>query len=478
MRKILFLSLLIILIFPLFLYAGIVKVKCSDEHQKKITVTVYNDNIALVKDLRAVELSKGMNLLTFEGVSEKIIPETAFLKGEGIDVLEQNFEFNLLTPNSLLKKYMGKEVTIVEESKSTGEKTFKKCKILSVNKGVVVKIGDHIETGIPGKILFPKLPDDLREKPALVMLLKSNRTESKKIGLTYLTKGISWKTDYVAEVNREKSTLNLKAWVTLNNRSGINYINAQINLLAGNINRVSDNFRYMNMERARFLTKAAVPARKNSSVKRQDFSEYHLYKLNRRTNIAKDQIKQVLLFGINNINFKKEYIIKGSSYYYKGRYNVIGKNIKPAVYYIIENKKKNNLGIPLPKGILRAYSRDAQGESQFIGEMKIPHAPENETVKFKIGDAFDVSAEKIETDFKKISFKREEKIYECAYVITVKNAKNRDVNVKILEPIPYDWNILSESFKHVKKTSNIAEWIIPVPAKGKTVLKYRVRIKF
>lgn len=445
------------------------------DDQQGVSVAIYNQNLALIKDRRTLTLPEGRNVLAFREVSAKIKPETALLGGTGLSVLEQNFEFDLLTPQALLQKYVGKEVTVVKSHPTTGEESREKGKVLSARNGVVLQMADHIETGVSGRLIFPDVPDTLRDRPTLTMLVQSATGQSQDVELSYLTTGLGWQADYVAELNPTDDAMDLSGWVTLTNQSGATYRNAVLQLIAGDVHQVQPE-RDGRAYRAKTM---AMAAEMDSSMAEEQMFEYHLYSLSRPTTIKDNQTKQVALLQAGQVPCRKEFLLQGNSHYYQSQYGELGKKIKIGVYVEVANSKDNNLGMPLPKGVVRVYKKDSKDRLQFVGEDRIDHTPENEIVRLKLGDAFDITANKKQTDFKKLSgFSRYNYVYESAYQIELKNGKKEPVIVKVMEPVPGDWEIMQESLLHVKAASNTAVWKVEVPALGKTVLTYRVRVKY
>ena len=449
--------------------------------QKEVAVTIYNENLALVKDKRTLALPKGENTLAFREVSARMRPETALLQSgasqqQDIVVIEQNFDFDLLTPQKLLEKYVGRNIGIVKTHPTTGEETEEEATVLSSNNGVVLRVGDRIETGVSGgRLIFPDVPDNLRDKPTLVMQLISKTDRPQDLELSYLTGGLSWRADYVAELNSDESKLNLLGWVTLTNISGTSYNNARLQLVAGDVHQVQPVFeKRLRGERTDMAYAVEAPRMAQESL-----FEYHLYTLERPTNILENQTKQVALLQAENIPSRKEYFLKGQNYYYRSRAGDLGSKIKVAVYLSYENSKEENLGMPLPKGIVRVYKQDSSGSVQFVGEDRIDHTPENETVRLKLGNAFDITADRKQTAFKKLAgFSSYNYVYESSYHIELKNGKDEDVVVRVVEPMPGDWDILSENLSHKKISSSEAEWLVTVPAKGSSELLYRTKVKF
>ena len=477
---------IIVLVLMVLLFPGSRGMAASQEKvstladQKEVAVTIYNENLALVKDRRTIVLPAGESVLAFREVSGMMRPETALLQNSseqnGLVVIEQNFDFDLLTPQKLLEKYVGKKIGVVKTHPTTGEETVEDATVLSSNNGVVLRVGDRIETGFSGgRLIFPDVPDNLRDKPTLVMQLASRKESAQDLELSYLTGGLNWQADYVAELNSSESRLNLLGWVTLTNTSGTSYKNARLQLVAGDVHQVQPIFEKKYREQAVDIAYAAEAPR----MAEESLLDYHLYTLDRKTNILENQTKQVSLLQADNIASSKEYLLKGQDYYYRNRAGDLGTRIKVAVYLSFENTKHENLGLPLPKGIVRVYKQDSSGAVQFVGEDRIDHTPENETVRLMLGYAFDITADRKQTDFKKLAgFGEYNYVFESAYRIELKNGKDEEVVVRVVEPMPGDWQIISENQPHKKISSSEAEWFITIPAKGSAELLYRANVRF
>ncbi|MCG7757066.1 MAG: DUF4139 domain-containing protein [Nitrosomonas sp.] len=446
--------------------------------QKTVAVTIYNSDLALVKDVRNVSLTNGDFNLAWRDVSALMRPETALLRSVSnpgsITIAEQNFNFDLLTPQSLLNKYVGQTVSVVKINPATGVESKESALVLAATEGVVLKMADRIETGLPGRITFENVPGNLRDRPTLVIEGTHHGHAAQALELSYLTGGLAWKADYVAELNDTDDELDLSGWVTLTNTSGTRYVNAKLQLVAGDINRVQQEFAAPVAMRAKMAAdNAAEPMRQESLM------EYHLYNLDRLTTIAENQTKQVALLNASGVSARKELVLAGSDYYYASGYGDLGQKLKVSVFMQFDNKESARLGIPLPKGILRAYKRDKAGNAQFVGEDRIDHTPKNEIVRVKLGQSFDVTADKKQTDFKQLSTGNNGiNRFESAYEITLKNAKKEMAAVTVQEPIPGDWKIVEESHLHHKPAGNTAIWQVAVPAESAVTLKYRVQVRF
>lgn len=461
------------------------------QDQQGVAVTIYNNNLALVKDQRKVQLTSGLQKLAIRDVSGQIRPETAMFRSinspGSFTTLEQNFDFDLLTPEKLLEKYVGKSVTIVKTNPVTGEEKIEPATVLSANNGVVLKIGNRIETGLLnnlGRIVYNDIPVNLRDRPTLVTQINSKIAAEQIVELSYLTGGLAWKADYVAELSPKEDSVDLSAWVTLTNTSGASYNNAKLQLVAGDINQVQENIPRVMMMR----NKAEIMADTTTApMAEESLLEYHLYSLDRQTTIAENQTKQVALLSATAVPARKELVLRGADYYYQNSYldlssnlsNNLGSKLKIAVFVEFDNKEMSNLGMPLPKGIMRVYKKDSAGNAQFLGEDTIDHTAKNEIVRLKLGESFDVTADKNQTDFKVLAKPTKgHNAFESAYEITLKNAKKEKVIVTVQEPISGDWQIITESHPHKKVNSHLAVWKIEIPAEGSTTLSYSAIVKY
>lgn len=452
--------------------------------QKGLAVTIYNDNLALVKDTREVRLPKGEARLAFQEVSAQIRPETALLRNlthaKDFWVAEQNFDFDLLTPQKLLEKYVGEKVTIVRSvpnAEGAGSKELREeATVLATNNGTVLQFADRIETSIPGRIVYPKVPGNLRARPTLVISLNSGVEKAQQLELSYLTGGLSWRADYVANLASDEKTLDLSGWVTLTNQSGAAYPNATLQLVAGDVNRARERG-----NNSMAMLSAGVVRQEKAAPKMAEESlfEYHLYTLDRPTTLAMNQTKQVALLSASGVHIQKEYLLQGQDHYYSGSYGDLGEKQKVAIFVMFDNEDTNRLGMPLPKGIIRVYKRDSEGRAQFVGEDNVDHTPKNSRVRLKLGEAFDVTAKRKQTDFKSLG--RQGKfsyVYESAFEVELKNAKKETVTVSLLEPMPGDWEVLQSSQPAIKEASGAARFKVIVPAEGSATLTYRVRVKW
>ena len=446
--------------------------------QKSLAVTIYSENLALVKDQRELRLPKGDARLAFQEVSAQLRPETALLRNltepKGFWIYEQNFDFDLLTPQKLLEKYVAEKVTVV--GSKNGQETREEATVLATNNGVVLQFADRIETSVPGRLVYPKVPGNLRARPTLVMSLHNPSDRAQRIELSYLTSGLSWKADYVASLAPDEKTLDLSGWVTLTNQSGAAYPNAMLQLVAGDVNRVQDEDHRTHTKGSMEMSKAAAFA---PQMQEEGLFEYHLYTLDRPTTLKENQTKQVALLSASQVPVRKEYLLKGQNYYYQSRYGDLGDKLKVGVFVEFDNRTENRMGMPLPKGVVRVYKQDSGGRSQFVGEDAIDHTPKNELVRLKLGDAFDVTAHRKQTDYKNIGkLGRYENMVETAFQVEFKNAKKEAVTVNLLEPIWGDWEIIEKSHPFTREAAGTARFKVNVPAEGGATLTYRVRTQW
>ena len=451
------------------------------EDQKGVAITVYNSNIGLVKDTRTLRLPRGTSQLRFMDVAQQINPTTVHIKSltapNALDVIEQSYEYDLLNPQKLLDKYVGRELTLVlrklENNTERLEPT--RATLLSNNNGQVWQIGGQIvinPTNV-AEIRFDTLPQDLIAKPTLVWTLSNTGAEAHTVEASYLTGGIGWRADYVVVVNKDDTKADLNGWVTVNNNSGTTYRNAELKLVAGDVNRVQE-VAEMSMRKDR-MTMAVPSAAPAPQFQEQSFFEYHLYSLQRPATLKNNETKQISLLSAANFDVKKELVLNGQSFYYQG-YNNPGEAIKEKVGVFVEfkNAKENQLGQPLPAGVVRVYKADQGGAQQFIGESRIDHTPKDERVRVKLGDAFDVVAERKQVDYKTIS----RRVFEYAYEIRLRNHKEEAVTVVVNEPIGGDWEIVNSTFPAEKTAAFAARFNVPVAKDGEAVLSYRVRVKY
>jgi hypothetical protein len=439
--------------------------------QTDLALTVYNSNLSLVRDVRELTLPTGESLLKFMDIAASINPSTVHFRSLSdpgkLEVLEQNYEFDLLEPAKLLHKYLGKEVTMMRGDQEV------KATLLSDNGGQVWKIGNDIVTNVGyNSLRFPKVPDNLYDRPTLLWSLQNSGAQKHKVEASYLTANLSWSADYVLNVSKDETTSDLDGWVTLVNHTGTAFKNASLQLVAGDLHRVVAQYA---MDEMKAMSRVAKEANAAAPFQQESFSEYHLYSLNRRTSVFDQESKQISLLNASRFPLRKMYVVNGQSYYYRTA-SQPGAPIKDPVqvFYKLKNEEKSGLGMPLPAGTVRVYQQDSRGGSLFAGEDHIDHTPKDEEISLHIGDAFDIVAERKQTDYRKLS----DRLYEFEYEITLRNHKPAPITVQVNEPIGGDWEVVNSTYKFTKTAAFAAQFDVPVDKDGTSVLKYRVRVKY
>lgn len=470
MTRFFFFSILFFLAFLLPVQAEQV-LKSTLDDQKNVEVTVYNSNLGLVKDIRRVNLPAGEGELRFMDVASYINPVTVHIKplsdSASFSVLEQNYEYDLINPTKLMDKYVGKQIKIVDVNPYQDKKETIEATLLSNNNGEVYKIGNDIYLGHSGYKVLPEIPENLMAQPTLTWLYKNNNAKPQDMEVSYLTDNINWKADYIFTLNQDDTKADLSGWVTLDNKSGATYKEAKLKLVAGEVNRASA---------PRSLRKDMAFAQEMSSPSQfaeQSFFEYHVYDLQRRTTIKNNQTKQVSLLEASEVGIIKEFLVRGQSQYYFSQYNNKDKKVPVEVFVKFKNAKENHLGMPLPAGIVRVYKADKEASLQFVGEDNIEHTPKDEEVSLKIGKAFDVVAERVQTDYQRLGSHATESEWE----ITLRNHKKEDITVGIVEPLEGDWDIVSSTHPFRKVDAFSARLDVPVAHDQEVKIKYRVRVK-
>ncbi len=442
--------------------------------QESVEVTVYNSNLGLVKDTRKIKLPEGDGNMQFMDVAAFIQPFTVAIRSlnapQDFSILEQNYEYDLMNSTKLLDKYVGKKLKLITRNQFQDKSETVEAELLSNNQGQIYRIGNEIHIGYPGQVILPSLPDDLIAKPTLTWMYENKFASPQSIEVSYLTQNISWKADYVVVIDKNDAKANVSGWVTLDNKSGATYKNAKLKLVAGEVNRVNDNaMRY----REQMMTKNTMVADSvGSGFAEQSFFEYHLYDLQHPTTIKDLQTKQIRLLEANDASVTKIFKVQGQNSWWYGPYNETGK-VPVQVMLKFRNSKENHMGFPLPAGTMRLYKADANDSLQFIGEDAIKHTPKDEDVDLKIGEAFDVVAERVQTDYQNIN-----RGHESEWEVTIRNHKDTDIAVQVLETIPGDWTVLSQSQKFTKVDAFTARFDVDVPKDGEVKVRYRVRIKY
>ncbi len=452
-------------------------VTSSAENQIGVSVTIYNNDLGLVKDTREIALAKGDGELRFRDVASHIKPTTVYVTSlnypKGFQVREQNYEYDLMNENKLLDKYVGKKIKIIDDNKYQDRKSIVEALLLSNNNGQIYKINNEIFLGHPGIKVLPEIPENLIAEPTL-MWLYTNKAKVKEgkphtLEVSYLTEQINWKADYIFVLGSDNNNkTDLSGWVTIDNRSGATYKNAGLKLVAGDVHRVSDGSKPPHTA----VPKPTSTKSFGSPFSEKEFFEYHLYTLPGKTTIKNNQSKQIRLLEASGVKAEKELVVSSSSRALTYR-NSDGKKKQPVnVYMVFRNARENRLGMPLPMGVVRVYKKDTDGSQIFIGEDRIDHTPKNEEVRLKVGHAFDVVAEKLQTDYIRASSKQHESEWE----ITIRNHKKKVINVTLFEKLQGNWAMLSNSHKYKKIDAFTLRFDVEVLPGKEEKVTYRVKV--
>jgi hypothetical protein len=448
------------------------------DDQTDLAVTVYNSDIALVRDVRRLQLPRGTFDLQFEDIAATVNPATVHFRSltepSRVSVLEQNYEYDLLEPDKLLRKYVGRDVTLVRRVQAGGATREEEvtARLVSFNSAPVWQINGEIVTGLQADhIRFPELPANLHVRPTLIWSLDNTGATAHRVEASYLATRLAWNADYVLTVARDDKTADLDGWVTVTNGSGTSFKNASLQLVAGDLNRVRQAFGRMadEMRADKAMAPAAAP------MAQESFSDYHLYTVGRKTTVNNSETKQISMLTGTAFPVQKRYVVDGQAFYYRNAQHP-GAPIKDVVqvFYQLKNEEQGGLGMPMPAGTVRVYQADSHGGIQFVGEDRIDHTPKNEIVNLKIGNAFDVVAERKQTDFEKIA----SNVYEVEYEVTLRNHKTTPISVEVNEPIGGTWRILKSTHTYTKSDAWAAQFVVPVAADSTTTLTYRVRVTY
>lgn len=442
----------------------LVPLQAAQAQGREVSVTIYNSDLALIEDARALDLKAGRQKLEFKDVSAAIRPETVSLSAPGVTILEQNFDYDLLTPDKLMEKAVGQQVKIVRTNPGDGKETTEVATVLAANEGVVLKIGDRIEVlrddGVPTRVIFDKVPETLRARPTLSVSVEAANAGSRQAKLSYLTSGLSWKADYVALFDEAKNALDLQGWITLSNTSGTPFENAKTQLVAGDVNQLSQNNGYRQPQRMPGVIAAGSESGTGPRV-----ADYYIYPLPERTTIASNQNKQVGFLSAQGVAARKVYEVR------EGWFASQSEPVKAVAAIQFSNAKLAGLGSQLPAGTMRVYMRDAAGDPKFVGENAIGHTPAGSELSIKTGDAFDVSSQATLVAQTKVSRTRSR--YEMKYLL--RNAKDQPVTVELRQGgLWRDGEVKAESLKSRRIDARTLGWSVPIPANGETTLTFTV----
>lgn len=435
----------------------VITVNGQEKNQSDLTVTIYNEDLGVVRDIRNLELNAGKSEVRITDVAQRIDATSVRIKFDG-EVIEQNYQYDLVSMEKILHRYIDKKIQLINEKGELLQGT-----LLSVFSGqIVLRKDDGGLLMLPSlmnyRINVESLPEGLITKPTLQCLFDAKKSGKQNVEFNYMTGGFQWTAEYVAVLDKDDKNLDLKSWVSITNNSGTTYKNAKVKLIAGDINRVREDY----IRSDGFMEKSTTADFAGEQFEEKSFFEYHLYTLGRPTTLANNETKQISLFERSGIKAVKKYLYMS---------NANDKKVNVVVEFV--NSEANGMGVPMPRGKVRVYKAD--GESlELIGEDKVEHTPKDERVSLKIGDAFDVVAEEIQTDYDKIS----DKVYEVEYKITLKNRKTEDISVNVRKGLGYFWEVLKTTHKYEKVDASNVEFVIPVTAGKEAELIFRVRYQY
>lgn len=441
----------------LILLATIVAIS-NIAYSQKTSITIYNNDFGVVNETRKVQFQKGLNTIKITDIPSQIIPTSINIKLNGT-ILEQNYQYDLVSMSSLLNRFIDKEITIVSDNKSfTG-------KLLSTNSNeIVLQTNDKILT-LPNindyRIELQNLKEELITKPTLVWQVLTNNSGNQDINLSYMTNSINWHAEYVGVLDKDEKTMSFNSWVSIQNNSGGTFRDATLKLIAGDVKLAQEEIRgYGDAIMYRAEMKTAEP-----EFKQEEFFEYHIYELNNPTTIANNEIKQISLFNIPSVKVDKKYIYSNS---YPSNTNG-----KVAVFIEFMNTKENNLGMPIPKGKVKMFKQRGDA-NEFVGEQFIDHTTTGEKIRINTGNAFDVVVEDKTLQSERIS----DKVSENTYSIKIKNRKKEDITVEVIRSMWGDWQILQNNFDYQRENANQIIFKIPVKSLSESELKFKVRNKY
>ena len=442
----------------------------THETQQDVMLTIYNGNFGLVKDVRETRLPLGDVEAHYRDVAARIDPTTVHLRSlsdpAGLRILEQNYEYDLLTSEKLLEKYVGRTVRLYQ-----GTGTYHEARLLST-RGPVFEIDGQIHLGSPGRLVLPALPDNLVARPTLVWLLRNRSAAPQRVEASYLTGGVTWKADYVMVLDSADRRADMTGWVTIDNQSGATYANAALKLVAGDVHRAPERARVARMMDV--AARAASPEAARREFVSEGLFEYHLYTLDGRTTVKDNQTKQLALMAASAVGVDKRLYFHGAAAFYRTRYGAPVSNQKVAVVLELRNSAAQGLGAPLPRGKVRVYKADASGSQQFVGEDWIDHTPRDERVRITLGHAFDVVGERTQKEWRKLGGG----LYEVEWEIALRNHKNEPQVVQVVEPVPGDWQVLHATHRWERPQAHTLTFSVPVPAESAATVTYRVRLRF
>lgn len=449
-------------VIPLILLTAVPCLAATVGKPSNVELTIYNQNFALVKEQREMTLQQGLNVISVEDVAATIEPSSVAFKSltdpNGVVVREQNYQYDLVNSQTILRKSLGKKVKITKYLNGQ-VKEIEGVVLSTPDNGIVLQTATGILLNPGGEIEVTEMPEGLVPRPTLMWKIEADKGGSQRTQISYLANQIVWMADYVALVDPLDKYVDLTGWVTLDNKSGTTYENATLNLMAGDVHRVQPSARGVAEADVMYLgAKAAGP-----QFTEKAFFEYHLYTLQGKTTVRDKESKQISLLTANRVPAKKVFVFDGAR-----------NQKKVNVLVEIVNSKDNNLGMPLPKGKVRVYKAEADANQHFVGEDMIDHTPKDEKVRLYLGDAFDLVGERKQMTTRAISDREREESYE----ISLRNHKNLPVTIVIVEHLWGDWKIIQCSNKYTKKDAFTMEIPVEVPKDAEVKVTYTVRTKW
>ena len=444
-----------------------VPVISQPDQRTRLQLTVYNQDLGLVREVRQVPVPQGDFPLEFQGVPSQVQPKTLVLEirgGTGLAIREQNFEFDLMSREKILEKYVGRDVAWAQEEggRIVG-------RLLGIANGPVYEVNGEVVFEVPGRIVLPALPGDLRAWPTLVWGAHAERAGEAEIDASYLTTGLSWAADYVLQMNAAGTEGDLQAWVSVDNRSGATYPDATLMLVAGDIHRAP-----VPRPGREVMMKAEMYAMDAGGVTEEALYDYHLYTVNWPTTFKDNQTKQVSLFEAEKVKVQRQYTTRAESHIFRGGGDFEALPQDVVVTYAFENRKDNQLGLPMPAGVVRVYGQAESGSRQLLGEDAIKHTPRDERISLTVGNAFDIVAERRQQDYQRVS----DRVHRATHAITLRNHKDEDVTVRVQEMVGGDWEVLKNSHPYAKLGAQALEFAVNVPRDGETVVTYTVQVTY
>lgn len=448
---------------------NIQEITSTEEQQTELSLTVYNGNRALVSQKRKIPLTRGELTLHYRDIAAEVMPQTVTVEADkGLFILEQNYEYDLISQQKLLEKYVGREVTIVHENEYSAKSETKTAKLLALNGEPVFEMDGSIHLGIPGRIILPELPENLYANPTMNWIIRSQKEGDLDLSLSYLTNGISWVADYVLNLSDDEKSATLTGWVTLTNNAGTSFNNAQLKLVAGDVNQIQPQ-----------IDPFAAPAMSSMDlfcmsepepVQEKEFFDYHLYTFPRKVTVRNNQIKQLSLLTAEGVKTVKRYSVTQDNFLYRGEYNE--QKLPVSVTINFETGERNSIDMPIPAGVIRLYKKDSDGSSVFIGEDRVKHTPVNEEISLRTGDAFDIKVDGRQLSYEEPSNKE----HRSSYEVEIRNHKKSAVTLEVLVPLSGVWSIVNAP-EYRKINSELIAFDVDAPASGETKLNYTVSVK-